>query len=60
MSENERREMSLRLQKALKESFYKMLSIKQKLGQDIVTSDGKGNPIVITAEEAWEMIHKKE
>lgn len=40
------------LNKALDESFRKMLELKKKLGQSIVTCDGNGHPITITAEEA--------
>lgn len=46
------------LDKALKESFRKMLELKKKLGQPIVTSDSEGNPIVITAEEAEKIVFK--
>ena len=52
MSEQERRELSERLQKGLKESFFKMLELKRKLGQDVVTCDAQGNTIVISADEA--------
>lgn len=52
MSEQERKELSERLQKGLKESFFKMLELKRKLGQDVVTSDAQGNTIIISAEEA--------
>ena len=52
MSEQERKELSERLQKGLKESFFKMLELKRKLGQDVVTCDSKGNTIIISAEEA--------
>lgn len=44
------------LNEALKESFKKMLALKKKLGQPIVTSDGEGNPVVLTAEEAEKII----
>ncbi|MDE6278421.1 MAG: hypothetical protein K2M05_00455 [Paramuribaculum sp.] len=44
------------LDKALKESFKKMLDLKKKLGQPIVTSDKNGNPIVISAEEAEKLV----
>ncbi len=47
------------LNKALKESFRKMLDLKKKLGQPIVTSDGKGNTIVISAEEAEKLAYGK-
>lgn len=44
------------LNEALKESFRKMLNQKKKLGQSIVTVDQKGNPIVLTAEEAEKIV----
>ncbi len=44
------------LNEALKESFKKMLELKKKLGQPIVMSDGEGNPIVISAEEAEKFV----
>ncbi len=44
------------LNDALKDSFRKMLELKKKLGQPIVTTDGKGNPIVITVEEAEKLV----
>lgn len=53
MSEEEVRELSAKLLQALRESYRKMLLQKLKLGQDLVISDGKGNPVTITAEEAW-------
>ncbi len=46
------------LNEALKESFRKMLELKKKLGYPIVTSDGDGNPVVLTAEEAEKIICK--
>lgn len=53
MSEQEYIEFNERLNKGLKESFYKMLELKRKLGQDVVTCDEQGNVIVISAEEAF-------
>ncbi|MBD5312438.1 MAG: hypothetical protein K2J29_09690 [Muribaculaceae bacterium] len=44
------------LNDALKESFKKMLDLKKRLGQSIVTTDSQGNPIVISAEEAEKLI----
>lgn len=45
------------LNEALKNSFRKMLDLKKKLGQPVVTADGNGNPIVITAEEAEALVY---
>ena len=45
------------LNEALKESFRKMIELKKKLGQPIVTSDSEGNPIVISAEEAEKIVY---
>lgn len=56
MTDKEKLERRNILDKALKESFKKMLELKKKLGQPIVTSDSEGNPMVISAEEAEKMI----
>ena len=60
MSEQERRDLSERLQKGLKDSFFKMLEIKRRLGQDVATCDAGGNPIVLSAEEALKRAKKSE
>ena len=52
MSEKEIIELSDKLNKALKESYYKMLDLKKKLGQTVIISDVHGNPFEITHEEA--------
>ncbi len=52
MSEQKKIERRNLLNEALKDSFFKMLELKKKLGQPIVTSDGNGHTIVISAEEA--------
>lgn len=52
MSEKEIIEHRNLLDTALKESFFKMLELKRKLGLPIVTSDKDGKAIVISAEEA--------
>lgn len=52
MSEKEINERSLVLEEALKDSFYKMLELKKKLGQTIITSNGHGQPIEVSAVEA--------
>ncbi len=44
------------LNEAMKESFRKMLEIKKRMDQPIVTSDCDGNPIVLTAEEAEKLL----
>lgn len=44
------------LNEALKASFKKMLDIKKKLGQPIVTADRNGNPIDLSAEEAEKIV----
>lgn len=56
MTDKEKLDQRNILDKALKESFKKMLELKKKLGQPIVTSDSDGNPMVISAEEAEKMI----
>ncbi len=52
MSEQEKIARRNLLNEALKDSFFKMLELKKKLGQPIVTTDGNGHTIVISAEEA--------
>ena len=52
MSEKEIIELSDKLNKALKESYYKMLDLKKKLGQTVIISDGHGKPLEVTPEEA--------
>ncbi len=52
MSEQEKIELSDKLNKALKDSYYKMLDLKKKLGQTVIISDGNGKPIEVSAEEA--------
>ena len=57
MSKEEQLEMREILNKALKESYYKMLDLKKKLGQTVIISDGHGKPLEVTHEEA-EMLAK--
>ncbi|MDE5849636.1 MAG: hypothetical protein K2H38_05800 [Muribaculaceae bacterium] len=40
------------LNKALKESYNKMIDLKKKLGQTVIIADGNGHPIEVSAEEA--------
>ncbi|MDE6402501.1 MAG: hypothetical protein K2K86_01690 [Muribaculaceae bacterium] len=59
MSEKEMHEQRERLDKALKESFMKMLEHKKKLGLTIVTCDKNGHTIEISAEEAELMVAER-
>lgn len=59
MSEKDKIEQRERLNKALEMSFKKMLDLKKKLGQSIVTSDEDGNPIIISAQEAEKIVYGK-
>ncbi len=52
MSEQEQIALSEKLNKALKESYYKMLDLKKKLGHSVIITDKNGNPIEVSAEEA--------
>lgn len=52
MLEQEKLELSDKLNKALKDSYYKMLDLKKKLGQTVIIADKNGMPIEVTAEEA--------
>ena len=59
MSEQELREYDKMLNDGLIASYEKMLKFKMKLGQDIVISDENGNPVTISAEEAWRRYQEK-
>lgn len=50
-------EFSDKLNKALTDSYYKMLDLKKKLGQTLIIADKDGKPIEVTPEEA-EMLAK--
>ncbi len=52
MSEQEQIAFSEKLNKALKESYYKMIDLKKKLGQTVIIADKNGQPMEVTAEEA--------
>lgn len=52
MSENERIEFNEKLNKALKDSYHKMIDLKKKLGQTVIISDKNGQPLEVSAEEA--------
>ena len=52
MSETEKIELSDKLNKALKESYHKMIDLKKKLGQTVIITDKNGSPIEVSAEEA--------
>ena len=58
MSEKDKIEQRNILNAALKDSFMKMLALKKKLGQPVVTSDENGNPVILTAEDAEELVCK--
>ena len=59
MSEKEKLELSDKLDKALKESYHKMIDLKKKLGQTVIISDGHGHPIEVTAEEAERIVRSQ-
>ncbi len=52
MSEQEKIDFREKLDKALKDSYFKMLDLKKKLGQTVIIADTNGKPIEVTAEEA--------
>ncbi|MDE6548520.1 MAG: hypothetical protein K2L22_05945 [Muribaculaceae bacterium] len=52
MSEKEKIELNDKLNKALKDSYHKMIDLKKKLGQTVIIADGNGQPIEVSAEEA--------
>ena len=51
------KDLSDKLNKALKESYHKMIDLKKKLGQTVIITDENGCPIEVSAEEA-EMLAK--
>ena len=57
MSEKEKIEFREKLNKALKESFFKMIDLKKKLGQTVIIADENGMPIEVSAEEAERIAH---
>ena len=57
MSEKEKIELNDKLNKALKESYHKMIDLKKKLGQTVIIADGNGMPIEVSAEEAERIAH---
>ena len=54
MSQEEIIKQRERLNEGLRQSYEKMLLYKMKLGQEVVTSDGNGKPVIMSAEEAWQ------
>ena len=57
MSDKEKIEIREKLDKALKESFFKMIDLKKKLGQTVIIADKNGMPIEVSAEEAERIAH---
>ena len=57
MSEKEKIEFREKLNKALKESFFKMIDLKKKLGQTVLIADKNWKPIEVSAEEAERIAH---
>ena len=57
MSEKEKIDFREKLDKALKESFFKMIDLKKKLGQTVIIADKNGKPIEVSAEEAERIAH---
>ena len=52
MSKEEQLEMREILNKALKESYHKMIDLKKKLGQTVIIADKNGLPLEVCPEEA--------
>ncbi len=52
MSEQEQIALSEKLNKALKDSYHRMIDLKKKLGQSVIIADKNGMPIEVSAEEA--------
>ena len=56
MSEQERKELRDKVNKGLKRGYENLLRRKAALGQDIVTVDGEGRPVVVPAAELLEKV----
>ncbi len=54
MKEQARLNHRKKTKRALEESYEKMLCQKVKSGESIVTVDAQGEPLMMSAEEAWE------
>ncbi|MDE6522748.1 MAG: hypothetical protein K2L17_08030 [Muribaculaceae bacterium] len=59
MSKEEQLEMREILNKALKDSYHKMIDLKKKLGQTVIIADKNGMPIEVSAEEAERIAHAR-
>lgn len=59
MSKEEQLEMREILNKALKESYKKMIDLKKKLGQTVIITDNNGRPVEVSAEEAGRIAQVK-
>ena len=59
MSENEKIELSEILNKALKESYHKMIDLKKKLGKTVIIADKNGMPLEVSPEEAERIAHAR-
>lgn len=59
MSEKEKIELNDKLNKALKDSYHKMIDLKKKLGQTVIIADKNGQPIEVSAEEAERIAHAR-
>ena len=59
MSEKDKIELNDKLNKALKESYHKMIDLKKKLGQTVIIADKNGMPIEVSAEEAERIAHAR-
>ncbi|MDE6480476.1 MAG: hypothetical protein K2L45_09415 [Muribaculaceae bacterium] len=59
MSKEEQLEMREILNKALQDSYHKMIDLKKKLGQTVIIADKNGMPIEVSAEEAERIAHAR-
>ncbi len=59
MSEKEKIELNDKLNKALKDSYHKMIDLKKKLDQTVIIADKNGMPIEVSAEEAERIAHAR-
>lgn len=59
MSEEEKLDLYARLAEAMRRGTINMLVRKAKLGEPVAIADAKGNPMIVSAEEALALFNKK-
>lgn len=59
MSEEERIELSDKITQGIRNAQRKMLERKAKLGENVVVGDSKGEPHIMTAREALDLLREE-